>query len=152
MKTTMTNNISTGNAGEYFVAGELERRGFTVGVPMSNVEKFDILAINRRNGHQFAVQVKTTASGNKRWTLTSKNEEASKETNKVYIFVSLHETGMPEYHIVPWNVVAKEVKESHKKWLKSPGKKGQPHKDNPIRNFEDKQDKYLNKWEYLDTL
>ena len=26
----MKYNISTGNAGEYFVAGELERRGFTV--------------------------------------------------------------------------------------------------------------------------
>lgn len=38
-------NVSTGNAGEYFVAGELERRGFTVAVPMSNVRDFDILAI-----------------------------------------------------------------------------------------------------------
>lgn len=38
------NNDNTGNSGEYFVAGELERRGFTVAVPMSNVEIFDILA------------------------------------------------------------------------------------------------------------
>ena len=30
-------NVSTGNAGEYFVAGELERHGFTVAVPMSIV-------------------------------------------------------------------------------------------------------------------
>ena len=42
------NNVNTGNAGEYFVAGELERRGFTVAVPMSNVESFDILAINKK--------------------------------------------------------------------------------------------------------
>lgn len=41
-----SNNISTGNAGEYFVAGELERHGFTVAVPMSSVKDFDILAIN----------------------------------------------------------------------------------------------------------
>lgn len=34
------NNVNTGNAGEYFVAGELERRGFIVAVPMSNVENF----------------------------------------------------------------------------------------------------------------
>ena len=27
-------NVHTGNSGEYFVAGELERRGFTVAVPM----------------------------------------------------------------------------------------------------------------------
>ena len=55
-----SNNISTGNAGEYFVAGELERHGFTVAVPMSNVKDFDILAINRETYDQFAIQVKTT--------------------------------------------------------------------------------------------
>ena len=30
------NTISIGNAGEYFIAGELEKRGYTVAVPMSN--------------------------------------------------------------------------------------------------------------------
>ena len=35
----MDNKISIGNAGEYFVAGELERRGFTVALPMSNVKE-----------------------------------------------------------------------------------------------------------------
>ena len=30
-------NVNIGNSGEYFVAGELERRGYTVAVPMSNV-------------------------------------------------------------------------------------------------------------------
>ena len=56
----MKNNVSTGNAGEYFVAGELERRGFTAAVPMSNTKDFDILAINRETFEQFAIQVKTT--------------------------------------------------------------------------------------------
>lgn len=48
-------NVNTGNSGEYFVAGELERRGFTVAVPMSNVKDFDILAINRETHEQFAI-------------------------------------------------------------------------------------------------
>ncbi len=147
----MTNTISTGNSGEYFVAGELERRGFTVGVPMSNVEKFDILAINRENGHQFAIQVKSTESNNKRWTLTKKNEEKTKDKNKIYIFVTLHGLDIPEYHIVPWNDVAESIKRTHQNWLKTPGKKA-PHKDNPIRVFEDKEDKYLNQWDYLKNL
>lgn len=34
--------INIGNCGEYFVAAELERRGFTVAVPMSNTPSFDI--------------------------------------------------------------------------------------------------------------
>ena len=67
-------NVSIGNAGEYFVAGELERRGFTVAVPMSNVKDFDILAINRGTYEQFAVQVKTTRYKQKRWTLSKKTK------------------------------------------------------------------------------
>ena len=46
------NTVSIGNAGEYFVAGELERHGFTVAIPMSNVKDFDILAINRTTYQQ----------------------------------------------------------------------------------------------------
>ena len=49
-------NVNIGNAGEYFVAGELERRGFTVAVPMSNVKDFDILAIDRETHKQIAIQ------------------------------------------------------------------------------------------------
>ena len=60
-----SNKISIGNAGEYFVAGELERRGFTVAVPMSNVTAFDILIINRETNEQFAIQVKTSKQGKK---------------------------------------------------------------------------------------
>ena len=70
----MNNNISIGNAGEYFVAGELERHGFTVAVPMSNTKDFDILAINRETYKQYALQVKTTRYRQKRWTLGKKNE------------------------------------------------------------------------------
>ena len=33
-------NVNIGNSGEYFVAGELERRGYTVAVSMSNVKDF----------------------------------------------------------------------------------------------------------------
>ena len=49
--------ISTGNSGEYFVAGELERRGFTCAVPMSNTKDFDILAINRETNTQFKLKL-----------------------------------------------------------------------------------------------
>ena len=63
----MDNKISIGNAGEYFVAGELERRGFTVALPMSNVKDFDILGINRTTQKQCAIQVKTTKNSKKEW-------------------------------------------------------------------------------------
>ena len=141
-------NVSTGNAGEYFVAGELERHGFTVAVPMSNVKDFDILAIDRSTFKQFAIQVKTTGYRQKKWTLSKKNEDLQ-GNNIIYFFVSLNEMDVPEYHIVPSKIVAETIKRSHQEWLSTPGKHGQPHNDNTIRNFSDINDVYLNRWDYL---
>lgn len=141
-------NVSTGNAGEYFVAGELERHGFTVAVPMSNVKDFDILAIDRSTFKQFAIQVKTTGYRQKKWTLSKKNEDLQGD-NIIYFFVSLNEMDVPEYHIVPSKIVAETIKRSHQEWLSTPGKHGQPHNDNTIRSFSDINDVYLNRWDYL---
>ena len=141
-------NVNIGNSGEYFVAGELERRGFTVALPMSNVKDFDVLAINRETHEQFAIQVKTTGYKQKKWTLSKKNEELVGH-NIYYIFVSLNELDTPEYHIVPSNVVADTIKTAHQVWLHTPGQKGQKHNDINIRTFEDKDDTYLNRWDLL---
>ena len=142
-------NISTGNAGEYFVAGELERHGFTVAVPMSNVKDFDILSISRTSYKQYAIQVKTTGYKQKKWTLGKKNETLIGD-NIYYVFVSLNEMDYPEYHIVPSKIVAETITREYQQWLKTPGKKGQPHKDNNIRKFSDPDDIYLDKWDFLE--
>ena len=150
----MYNNVSIGNSGEYFVAGELERRGFTAAVPMSNTKDFDILAINRSNNQQFAIQVKTTKYKKKEWTLSCKNEELF-EDNIFYIFVSLNitspkEMDAPEYHIVPSSIVAETIKREHEAWYNTPAKNGKERKNTAMRKFNDKNDLYLGKWEYLD--
>lgn len=141
-------NVNIGNSGEYFVAGELERRGFTVAVPMSNVKDFDVLAIHRETHEQFAIQVKTTGYRQKKWTLSKKNEGLIGK-NIFYVFVSLNELDAPEYHIVQSEVVAETIKKTHQNWLNTPGKKGQQHNDNNIRTFEDKADIYLDRWDLL---
>lgn len=143
------NNVSVGNAGEYFVAGELERRGFSVAVPMSNVELFDILAIDRDNiENQFAIQVKTNHSNNAEWMLSEKNEKIN-EKNIFYVFVKLNDKDNPSYHIVPSAIVAERIKEDHKKWLQTPGKNGKPHNDNKMRKFKDVNNEYLDAWDLL---
>ena len=142
-------NVNIGNSGEYFVAGELERRGYTVAVPMSNVKDFDILAIHRETHEQFAIQVKTTGYKQKKWTLAKKNEELIGD-NIFYVFVSLNELDTPEYHIVPSRIVAETIKTSHRKWLETPGKKGQKHNDTNIRVFVDDEDVFHDKWHLLE--
>ena len=138
------NNISIGNAGEYFVAGELERRGLTAAVPMSNTKDFDILAINRSNNKQFAIQVKTTTKNN--WLLSKKCEDIHGD-NIIYILVKYKGLENPEYHIVPSIVVAERLKRVHQEWLNTPGKNGQKHNDNNLRVFDDKNNEYLDNWE-----
>lgn len=138
-------NINTGNSGEYFVAAELERRGFIVAVPMSHVENFDILAIHRKTYRQYAIQVKTTRYKQRKWTLTAKNETLV-GNNIIYVFVSLNNLENPTYHIVPSIIVAQTIQENHRKWLNIPSKTGAKHNDNNLRNFEDKEGIYLNNW------
>lgn len=141
------NNINIGNAGEYFVAGELERRGFTVGVPMSNVKDYDLLCANRE-GKQFALQVKTTADGRNKWMLAQKNENIIAE-NVFYVFVHLHQLEAPTYFVVPSKIVAETISKGHKEWLDTPSKNGEQHKDSNIRTIEFNDDTYLNRWDYL---
>ena len=141
------NSINIGNAGEYFVAGELERRGFTVGVPMSNVKDYDLLCVNK-DGKQLALQVKTTSSGSNKWMLGQKNERIVSDS-VFYVFVHLHELEIPTYYIVPSKIVAETISKSHQTWLNSPSKSGQPHKDSNLRTIEFKDDIYLNRWDFL---
>lgn len=142
------NKIGIGNSGEYFVAAELERRGFSVAVPMSNVKDFDLLIFDRETHKQFAIQVKTTQKSNPKWPLTVKNEELVGE-NIIYIFVLLNGLNLPSYYIVPSEVVANQISEEYRNWLNTPGKDGKKHKDTTIRTFSDFENKYLDNWDFL---
>lgn len=79
----------------------------------------------------------------------NKKNETLIGDNIIYFFVSLNEMDIPEYHIVPSNIVAKTITEDHSNWLNTVGKSGRKHNDNNIRIFTDKDDTYLNRWDYL---
>ena len=140
------NNIGT--SGEYFVAAELERRGFIASLTMKNTKSFDILAITEDGKKQYAIQVKTNSGNNRRWQLSSKNEKIDGK-NIFYIFVCLNDEDNPKYYIVPSKVVAKRISLEHERWLNSSGKNNQRHKDNPIRIFTLDDDKHLDAWNLL---
>jgi len=50
---------------------------------------------------------------------------------------------------VPSKIVAATIKKSHSDWLKAPSASGKPRKDSQIRNFSDKTNVYLERWELL---
>ena len=146
--------ILTGVSGEYFVAAELSRRGYIASITLRNTKGIDILVSNESASRSVGIQVKTKRSKSihskhKKWLLNKKAEDYH-DKNIYYVFVNLKEAGeKPEYHIVPSEKVAAYVKRTHSEWLKTPGKKGQQHKDNTMRVFRDENNKYLEKWELL---
>ena len=102
-------------AGEYFVAGELSRRGFIASITSRNTIGVDILASNATATRQIAIQVKTNQGSQPEWVL-SKKAESFYADNLFYVFVNLKSLGeRPDFYIVPSKVVADFVKSSHQR-------------------------------------
>lgn len=100
---------STGLSGEYFVAAELLRRGFTVGITMGNAKAIDILA--EKDGNQYIIQVKAI--------FRKKNVGWPIMVDKViesffYVFVNLNGDKMtepPDYFIATGKEAKSKVKQ-----------------------------------------
>ena len=149
----MENKLSTGItgiAGEYFVAGELSLRGFMASVTLRNNESIDIHASKLEEGDKlFAIQVKSTKKQNRKWPLNKKVETIS-SNSFFYIFVTLKGLNeRPDYFIVPSTILSRRIKAQHEKWMKTPGKKGQAHNETDMRQFEDKDGEFLERWDFL---
>lgn len=144
--------IQSGVSGEYFVAAELSRRGYLCSITLKNTKGIDILVSNETSSKLVGIQVKTNNSKRKAWLLNKKAEKIA-EDNLVYVFVNLKELNeLPDFHVVPSKIVAQQVKEGHAQWLRTPGKKGQKHKDTSMRMFVDSKDKFKNSWNILEEL
>jgi|SRR3989344_6285731 len=146
-----TYNI-TGVAGEYFVAAELSRRGWITTLTLKNTPNIDAIATTPDGKRTLNIQVKTRSIWNRQGWILNKGIEKIFSVNNFYIaFVDL--VGIdekPDYYLIPHNIFAKWIARRHKKWLVTPGSKGQAHKDNPIRAFDKPQfgvfEEYHNNW------
>ncbi len=142
----------SGVAGEYLVAAELSRRGYIASITLRNTRGIDILASNADATRSVGIQVKTNQRSSRSWVLTDKVERPVRSElaeNLFFVFVCLNDLGAPSFHVVSRKDVAQYCHESHQQWLATPGRKGRPHKDNPMRRFEDPEGRYLDKWESL---
>lgn len=94
-------------AGEYFVAAELYRRSFSVGMTLGNAKSIDLFA--NKNDKTISIQVK--AIKNKKsvgWPMT----KGIFIENVIYIFVNLNDLSKPEYFIL----TAEEAREKFKQY------------------------------------
>jgi hypothetical protein len=125
-----------GHASQFFVAGELCRRGHCAVVTLGNTPNVDVLCSNIA-GTRFAhIQVKTFVPGHRTCSIGLK---AEKSFGKSFFWVL---GGIPlpdskkqefEYYIIPADEMAKNVAGAHAKWLSAPGVKGRPHRDSAVR-------------------
>ena len=77
--------------------------------------------------------------------------------------IPLPTSGQPfEYYIIPSRDMALNVSQTHELWLRTPGVKGQAHKDSKVRTVELPRplktcsgwdiSPYLNKWELIEEI
>ncbi len=144
MEKKLSNQL-IGSAGEYFVAGELSRRGIVAALTMAGTDAFDILAVND-TGRQFTVQVKTTRDKFS-WLLSAKDEETRGE-NAYYVFVRLAGETLPEYYILPATTVAETLRQDYESWLHAPGKNHRPTNIRELR-LPPQDPHSFNRWEYF---
>ena len=124
-----------GNASQFFVAGELCRRGYSAVVTLGNTPNVDVLCSNRGGTRFVHIQVKTFMPGTKTCSVGMKAEHDFRET----FFWVLAGIPPPEsqqpfvYYVIPSKDMALNVSEAHTLWLNTPGAKGQAHNESKIR-------------------
>ena len=132
----MSSDKSTrANASQFFVAGELCRRGYLAVVTLGNTPNTDILCSNLAGTKAIHIQVKTFVPGRRTCSVGVKAEIYSGE-NFFWVLGGIpHPNSIAdfEYYIIPSLIMSKNVKSYHAAWLALPGIKGQDRKDSNVR-------------------
>lgn len=124
-----------GDASQFFIAGELCRRGLVAVITMGNCPNTDILCSNSEGTKFVHVQVKTFVPGNRTCSVGLKAEKNFGE-NFFWILGGIPTPKQSrdfEFYIIPAKVMASNVNKAHQLWLRTPGKSGVPHNDNKVR-------------------
>jgi len=116
-------NQQTGQAGEHFVAAELNRRGAYAVTFAGNMPKIDILASNHDRTRTVSIQVKTRRTGTWHASIDDgrKCKTTSMETH-FWVFVDIENvTAPPTYYIVPLWWIQNNIYENHNTYLAKHG-------------------------------
>ena len=150
---TKSDSILIGVAGEYFVAGELSRRGYIASITLRNTASIDILASNGER--TVNIQVKTRCiEKSDNWNFGGSPLKYKEIINKIfYVLVEIHsdinnkEIG---YYIISENELNKLVEENFLDWKSKNKRNGEPRKSD-VRIFRIKEYPMLNIGKYKDN-
>lgn len=140
MNTISKNQIAL--AGEFAVLSQLALQGFDANLTLGNTKGVDILVSHPETDSMFRLEVKTHTRNKyyrngtfghivADWRMGDKHE-TNRDPRLFYCFVSIADnTQFFDFYIVPSNIVANFVTESHQYWLNE----ADTRKDNPMRKF-----------------
>lgn len=149
-----------GAAGEHYILYRLQRRNLLASLAPTNAYAADILVFSPAMAVGSLVQVKTRTGRHGGWPMGEKHEMLAHE-RLFYAFLDL-EPREPETFIVPCRVVQEVLQVSHQTWLAIPSLRGQPHRDNPMRQIRSSYpfpvpgypdgwlESYRERWDYLE--
>ncbi len=128
----------TGNAGEHYVMAELLKRGVVAALAPRNTPDFDILASRERRTVHLRVKTKSEHSPGRRFRAKKDGSVFFNVRKKddYIVFVNLADDarGMACY-IAETSRVDRWLREDHRKWLATPSKSGQAHRDTSVRRI-----------------
>ena len=130
-----TNKSARGNASQFFVAGELCRRGYCAVVTLGNSPNTDVLCSDL-DGERFVhIQVKTFAPGHRTCSVGIKAQRYYGD-NFFWVLAGIplpQSSSGFEYHVIPSKIMAEKITEENDRWLQEPGRKGQEHNASDFR-------------------
>ncbi len=142
----------TGQAGEYFVAAELNRRGAYSVTFSGNMPGIDIIASNVTRNRTVFIQVKTRRAGTWQTTI-DQGKLAKKKDNETsfWVFVDLRpKLTFPEYYIVPECWIQNDIYKSHRAYLKKHGgKRARNPKSKHHSIKSDRIEKWKDRWDEM---
>jgi hypothetical protein len=145
------NKNCRGNASQFFVAGELCRRGLVAVVTLGNCPNTDILCSNSEGTKFVHIQVKTFAPGPKTKTCqVGLKAEIDYGENFFWVLSGIPEPTQDEafaYYIIPSKEMAKNIREVYELWVRTPGQKRPHDPENKIRTAPIPPHKEINGWD-----
>lgn len=124
-----------GNASQFFVAGELCRRGHSAVVTLGNTPNVDILCSNLKGTKFVHIQVKTFRQGAPTCMVGQKAEQDF-GSSFFWIITGLAPVGSDkksEFFIIPSPIMARNIKRHVKYYRAQPRADGQKRKETSIR-------------------
>jgi hypothetical protein len=150
-----------GAAGEAYVLYQLYRRDLIAAPAPSGAPIADLIVFDPKMSVGSMIQVKTATRARGRWVMGEKNSRPEHVHPRLFYALVDLEPDTPAVYLVPSDVVADVLRASTDVWLRTPGRHGQPHNDNPVRSLMRRYpfevpgypdgwlDAYRDRWDYL---